>query len=34
MLMNKDYNKQQYFKVKKQAMNNCKTVCPSILNVK
>ena len=33
MLMNKD-NKQQYFKVKKQTMNQSKSACPSILNVK
>ena len=32
MLMNKDNNK--YFKVKKQTMNQCKSACPSILNVK
>ena len=34
MLMNKDNNKQQYFKVKKQTMNQSKSACPSILNVK
>ena len=33
MLMNKD-NKQQYFKVKKQTMNQSKSACPSILNLK
>ena len=33
MLINKD-NKQQYFKVKKQTMNQSKSACPSILNVK
>ena len=33
MLMNKDNNKQQYFKVKKQTMNQGKSACPSILNV-
>ena len=34
MLMNKDNNRQQYFKVKKQTMNQSKSACPSILNVK
>ena len=34
MLMNKDNNKQQYFKVKKQTMNQSKSACPTILNVK
>ena len=34
MLMNKDNNKEQYFKVKKQTRNQCKSACPSILNVK
>ena len=34
MFMNKDNNKQQYFKVKKQTMNQSKSVCPCILNVK
>ena len=34
MLMNKDNNKQQYFKVKKKAMNQSKSACPSIFNVK
>ena len=33
LLMNKD-NKWQYFKVKKQTMNQSKRACPSILNVK
>ena len=32
-LMNKD-NKWQYFKVKKQTINQSKSACPSILNVK
>ena len=32
--MNKDNNKQQCFKVKKQAMNQSKSACPSILNLK
>ena len=34
MLINKDNNKQQYFKVKKETMNQSKSACPSILNVK
>ena len=34
MLVNKDNNKWQYFIVKKQTMNQCKSVCPSVLNVK
>ena len=34
MLMNKDNNKQQYSKVKKQTMNQSKSACPSVLNVK
>ena len=34
MLMNKDNNKQQYSKVKKQTMNQSKSICPSALNVK
>ena len=34
MLMNKDNNKEQYFKVKKQTRNQCKSACPCILNVK
>ena len=34
MLMNKDNNKQQYFKVKKQTMNQNESARPSILNVK
>ena len=34
MLMNKDNDKQQYFKVKKVTLNQSKSTCPSILNVK
>ena len=34
MFMNKDNNKQQYFKVKKQTLNQSKSAYPSILNVK
>ena len=34
MLMNKDNNKLQNFKVKKQKMNQRKRACPSILNAK
>ena len=34
MLMNKDKNKHQYFEVKKQTINQSKSVCPSILNIK
>ena len=34
MLMNKDNDKQQYFKVKKVTLNQSKSTFPSILNVK
>ena len=34
MFMNKDNNKLQYFKVKKEIMNQSKSVSPSILNAK
>ena len=34
MLMNKDKNKHQYLEVKKQTMNQSKSACPSILNIK
>ena len=34
MLMSKDNNKEQYFKIKKQTMNESKSACPSMLNVK
>ena len=33
MLMNKDINKYQYFKVKKETINQSKSACLRILNV-